>query len=126
MLASEDHASHDARTTEANKIFKLMRAFSAASINRGLNVSVLLMEHSAPSSPSPRLGLNAILGKTRTKRSAPSSVMFPFYGQDPRRHLQHFATKSVHLIVTLALLARSGHLDTPRSRLGLVFFLPFW
>ena len=42
MLASEDHASHDARTTEAGKIFELMRAFfAAASFDRGLQVSVL-------------------------------------------------------------------------------------
>ena len=41
MLASEDHASHDTLMTEASNIFELMRAFSAASYNRGLNVSVL-------------------------------------------------------------------------------------
>ena len=42
MLASEDHASHDARTTEAGKIFELVRVFfPSASFDKGLPVSVL-------------------------------------------------------------------------------------
>ena len=121
MLASEDHASHDARTTEANKIFKLMRAFPAASYNSSMCLCCKWNTRRRPHQDF-RLELKAILGKTRTTISAPSSVRFPVYGQDPRRHLQHYATKSVHLIVTLALLERSGHLDTPPFSTGPRFF----
>ena len=65
-----------------------------------------------------RLGQNAILGKSQTKISASSSARFPVFGQNPLRHPQHYFAKFVHRLSHLHRLSRSGHLDTPRSRLG--------
>ena len=122
MLASEDHASHDARTTEASKIFELMRAFfSAASFDRGLQVSALEMEHSVP--PSSRLPPRTEC-HPRQDTDKHLGAIFRKISRFRTEH-QHYATKSVHRLSHLHCLQDLGIWTLRLRGWALVFSCPY-